>query len=159
MTNILPDSAGGRGGGGSYASTFGPAAIQRLKAWVGDGGTVVGIGGAVSFLADAAVGLLAVQQEDKAGALPIAPPSGGGRGGATTPTPAAVGRIPGKIIASEADFEKAIQPDSELPESMHGAIVKCRVDSEQWISAGVREEYLKQLAFKPLLSRRAADAA
>jgi hypothetical protein len=133
---ILPDSAGGgRGGGGSYASTFGPAGIQRLKAWVADGGTVIGIGGAVSFLADPALGLLAVQQEDKAGGS-ATPTPGAGRGGSAA-TPAASGRAPGKIIASEADLEKAIQPDNELPESMHGAIVKCRVDSEQWISAGL----------------------
>jgi len=138
---ILPDAGGGRGGGGSYASTFGPAGIQRLKAWVGDGGTVIGIGGAVSFLADPAVGLLAVQQEDKAGASATSsgsgPASGGGRGGAAGAATPVTGRTPGKNIATEADFEKAIQPDSELPESMHGAIVRCRVDSEQWISAGV----------------------
>jgi len=91
LINILP-IAGGRAGRRKLCVHIRPAAIQRLKAWVGDGGTVVGIGGAVSFLADAAVGLLAVQQEDKAG-LCDSPPSGGGRGGATTPTPA-VGRIP-----------------------------------------------------------------
>jgi hypothetical protein len=51
--------------------------------------------------------------------------------------PAGTGRGAGRIIATEAELEKAIQPDSELPENLHGAIVKCRVDPEQWINAGV----------------------
>lgn len=41
------------------------------------------------------------------------------------------------MLAAEADFEKAIQAETELPETLHGAIAKCRVDPEQWVNAGV----------------------
>ena len=134
---ILPDSGGGggRGGGGDggYAGVFGTAGIQRLKEWVSDGGTIVGLAGATQFLADSRVALLPIQQEDRPSAHPPAPNAG--RGGA--PQPPATGHIPGKIFAKESDLDQAIQPDSELPETLHGAIVKCRVDPEQWISDGV----------------------
>jgi hypothetical protein len=140
---ILPDTAG------SYTTTFGPAGIQRLKAWVADGGTIVGISGAVNFLADPAMGLLAIQQEDRYGATgaPGSGAGGGGRGGGgaaaaaaiATPAPAAAApaRVKGSILTAPAEFEKAIQPDTELPETLHGAIAKCRVDPEQWVNAGV----------------------
>jgi hypothetical protein len=143
---ILPDVQG------SYTGTFGPAGIQRLKSWVADGGTIVGISGAVNFLSDPAMGMLPVQQEDLAGATGTpgtGAAQGGGRGGgggqnaaaagaATTPAPAAGStRAKGTNFATEADFEKAIQPETELPETLHGAIAKCRVDPEQWINAGV----------------------
>jgi hypothetical protein len=114
---------------------------------VADGGTIIGIGGAVNFLADPTLGLLAIQQENLANANPTPAAGGGGNGGgrggqnATTTAAAspaaATGRGPGRILATEADFEKSIQPDSELPETLHGAIAKCRVDSEQWVNAGV----------------------
>ena len=139
---ILPDTQG------SYATTFGPAGMQRLKSWVADGGTIVGISGAVNFLADPAMGLLAVQQEDLAGATGTpgtGAAGGGGRGGgaagaaaAPVTAPAAgAGRAKGTMLAAEADFEKAIQAETELPETLHGAIAKCRVDPEQWVNAGV----------------------
>ncbi|HZL55608.1 MAG TPA: peptidase M14, partial [Bryobacteraceae bacterium] len=138
---ILPDAGGaggGRGGdaGGGYAGAFGIGGIARLKQWVSDGGTLIGIAGGTQFLADPRLGLLAIQQEDLIGEAPPA----GGRGGQTqaaaTP-PVVPARTPGKALTKESDFEKAIQPDSELPESLHGAIVKCRVDPDQWITAGV----------------------
>jgi hypothetical protein len=135
---ILPDAGGGgRGGaGGGYSSTLGAAGMQRLKAWVSDGGTLIAIAGAVPLLADPAMGLLPIQQEDLAGAT-ATPGAGGGRGGQNANPSAPAGRAPGRNIATEADYEKAIQPETELPESLHGALVKCRVDPEQWINAGV----------------------
>ena len=57
---ILPDT-GGTGGG--YASIFTGSALDRLKNWVREGGVVIGIGGALNFLASPQAGMLAVQQE------------------------------------------------------------------------------------------------
>ena len=59
---ILPESGGGEGG---YADVLGPAGINRLKQWVSDGGTIIGIGTAVQFLADPRMGLLPIQQENR----------------------------------------------------------------------------------------------
>ena len=140
---ILPDVGGGGRGGGGYAESLGPGGIQRLKEWVSDGGTLIGISGAVQFLADPRSGFLAVQREDRVPETPAA--AGPGRGGAGGGNSGAAGAatppatVPGKLIATAADLEKMIQPDSEAPESLHGALVKCIVDPEQWISAGVPE--------------------
>ena len=48
-------------------------------------------------------------------------------------------RVPGKLIASEADFAKAIQPEKELPDSVSGVLVRARLDPDHWITAGAGE--------------------
>ncbi len=125
---ILPEASAQSGG---YAGVLGTAGIARLKQWVSDGGTLIGLGTATQFLADPKTGLLPVQQESlpgEAAAKPAAP-------GAEVPA-----RVPGKLFEKDSDLNKAIQPDSELPTSLHGALVRCKVDREQWITAGVPEQ-------------------
>jgi hypothetical protein len=48
-------------------------------------------------------------------------------------------RVPGKILASEADYRKAIEPATELPDTVPGVLLRARVDTESWIGAGVAE--------------------
>ena len=149
---ILPDTGGGPGGGETYQTILGANGARRLNDWVQAGGTLIGLGGgAVAYLADPRTGLLAVSQENVV--RDNAPqPTGGGRGGAnaaSTPAsggqatppaaPAPSARVPGKLLASEQDFEKAIQPDGELPDSLHGVLVRAKVDPEQWVTAGLPE--------------------
>ncbi|HKI20859.1 MAG TPA: hypothetical protein VKA15_23405, partial [Isosphaeraceae bacterium] len=140
---ILPD-AGGFGGGESYASIPGPAGMRRLKDWVQAVGTLIGVGsGTVTFLADARSQLLSISQEnqvratgetprpaERSGSAPMLPTTGAG-----TP-PAADARVPGKLLASEADFEKAIQPDTDQPDLLHGVLLRAKVDPEHWSTAG-----------------------
>lgn len=119
---ILPD--------GGYASA--PASVAaRLKAWVQSGGTVVGLGGgAVSYLADSKVGLLSTQRESLARpgeTAPAKPPAQG------------EGPPPGKLLAKEEDFEKAIQAEREPPDAVSGVLVRTKVDQEHWLGAGVPE--------------------
>jgi zinc carboxypeptidase len=153
---ILPDTGGGGPlGGGSYDTVLGANGARRLNDWVQAGGTLIGLGGAVAYLADPRTGLLAISQENVV--RESAPSStGGGRGGAATapgggptggaPTaaqtpsqaPAApTVRVPGKLLTSDQDFDKAIQPDSELPDSLHGVLVRAKVNPEQWVTAGL----------------------
>jgi hypothetical protein len=130
---ILPEAGFGDG---SYADVLGAAGVQRLKQWVADGGTVIGIGTAVQFLADAKTGLLPIQQESR---VPEAAPASGTAGAASArpAAPAEGARPTGKAYAKDTDFDKAIQPETELPTSLRGALVRCKVDREQWITAGV----------------------
>lgn len=125
---ILPESWGG------YGEVFGPGGIRRLKEWVAGGGTLVALGSAVSFLAEPKTGLLAVSQEyaprpgdskAKPDARPEAKPE------------APDGRTPGKLFASEGDYLKAIQAESELPDRVAGVMLRARMDPDHWISAGV----------------------
>lgn len=115
---ILPD--------GNYASLATSPLTQRLKDWVRAGGTLIGVGGAVNYLSDSRVGLLAVQREG----LPreAAPPKK-----EEGPT------VPGKILASEADFEKAVAPEAPPPDPTAGVIVRARTDPDHWITAGAPE--------------------
>ena len=140
---------------GNYTADLGANGARRLKDWVEAGGTLIGIGSAVSYMAGNS--MLAISQENAPGADGGAP--GGGRGGrgqagpagqagpsGTPPVPAAEGRggpsperVPGKIYNTEADMEKAIQPETQAPWPAHGFLAKAKVDSESWITAGVPE--------------------
>ncbi len=145
---ILPN-AGGFGGAG-YGNVLNSAAA-RIQQWVRDGGVVVGIGGAVSWLASPQVNLLAIQQEQLAreGApapTGARPPEAAKPAAQQPPAPAAAapsapaaGPVPGKLLANEEDFEKAIEPETRLPDAVAGVIVRARVDPETWVTAGLPE--------------------
>jgi len=49
------------------------------------------------------------------------------------------GRAAGKILASDADYRKAIEAPKELPDTVAGVLLRARVDTESWIGAGVSE--------------------
>jgi hypothetical protein len=118
---ILPDAGLGDG----YASQLGANGPRRIREWVAAGGTLIAIGGAVSFLADPKVGLLALSQENRV--RQVDPPK---KREASEP------RAPGKIFATQEDFDKAIQADTELPDAVAGVLVKAKLDTEHWITAG-----------------------
>ncbi|HEX3877349.1 MAG TPA: M14 family zinc carboxypeptidase [Bryobacteraceae bacterium] len=141
---ILPE-------GNGYAESLGANGTRRLHDWVQAGGTLIGLGSAISYMAGN--GMMAVQQENALSSAAGTPAGGGGgRGGrgaaaAVTPEPAAGGRGAGGNIervaahtyATEADMEKATQPDTQAPWPAHGFLAKAKVDPEQWICAGVPE--------------------
>ncbi len=141
---ILPETAGPEG----YAAVLGANGVRRLTDWVQSGGTLIGLGGgAVSWLADSRTGLLAISQEDVArpadkdvkpsapAAQPPAQPSAPG----AAPAPQLPQRVPGKLIATPDEFQKAIEAATELPDPLHGVLIRAKVDPEQWVSAGVPE--------------------
>jgi hypothetical protein len=138
---------------GNYAQSLGESGITRLKAWVEAGGTVVGLGSAVNFLADSRVGLLDIQQENAirepeaktaqpqtaqaaaqtapGSAAQTRPAAGAGQGAA------AGARAPGTQIATEADFEKATRAATSLPDSAPGDILRARIRPDYWLTAGM----------------------
>ena len=147
---ILPE-------GGGYAGVLGAEGTRRLKEWVQAGGTLVGIGSAIGYMASN--GMMAISQENApatdagapagrggregataaGGAVQAAEPGGatsGGRGGAGGSDMA---RVPGKIYATDSDLEKAEQPETQAPWPAHGFLAKAKVDREHWITVGVPE--------------------
>ena len=127
---------------GNYTADLGAAGARRLKDWVQSGGTLVGIGSAVSYLS--ANSMLAIAQENAPGSDSGTPSGGRGGRGAAPAAPAAgtagpSERAPGKLYATESDFEKAIQPDTQAPWPAHGFLAKAKADPESWITAGVPE--------------------
>jgi len=47
---------------GSYKSLLGAAGLRKLRDWISDGGTLIGVGGTASFLADSSVKLCSVRE-------------------------------------------------------------------------------------------------
>jgi hypothetical protein len=145
---ILPESSGE-----GYAQTLGAGGAQRLKQWVSAGGTLIGYSTAMSWMADPRVGLLAVQQENLAnpdekpgtpGSKPAGTPAVGASTTPASATPAAAAappdpRVPGKIFEKEEDYQKAIRPTAELPDSAPGALLRAKTDPDHWLTAGVAE--------------------
>jgi len=136
---ILPD--------GSYNTSI----LARLKDWVQDGGTLIGIGGAMTMLADPKTGVLSIQQE-------------------TLPKPAGEpkkvgddGRVPGTFLASQADYEKAIEPESLTPDRVAGVVVKAKTDPDHWVTAGAPEHLYALMngrtVFAPIKIDKGANAA
>ena len=132
---------------GNYNADLGANGARRLRDWVQTGGTLIGIGSAVSYMS--ANSMLAIAQENTPGSGSGTPAGGrGGRGApAATATTAPAGegrggaseRVPGKLYATESDYEKAIQPETQAPWPAHGFLAKAKVDPESWITAGVPE--------------------
>ena len=120
---VLPD--------GNYAESFNAAVQKRLKDWVQAGGTLIGIHGAMSFLADPKVALLAVSQESLAKDPKEKEES--------PKKPDTETRAPGKILADAASYLKAIQADSELPDAVQGVIARARTDPDHWLTVGLPE--------------------
>jgi hypothetical protein len=170
---ILPEGGFGEG----YSAALGPNGARRLKDWVQTGGTLVGIGSALQFLASPAAALLSITQEN---AAPPSPPSAAagsaGEGqsrrpdGAASPSttaaapppsagPAAtaIARTPGKLFAKDEDLDKAIQPDTDLPGSAHGFLARAKVDQEHWTTVGVPETVYAMVSGRSIFSPVKAD--
>jgi len=158
---ILPD-----GSGEGYSQAFGPNGARRLKEWVAAGGTLIGLGNAVSFLADPKVKLLAVSQENAPrpadAKKPDAPKPETAKPDIAKPE-ATEPRVPGKLLASEEEYQKAIQADSELPDRVLGVMLKARLDPDHWMTAGLGETVNALVAgravFTPIKLDKGVNAA
>lgn len=119
---------------GDYGQALGNAWGGRIKQWVAAGGTLVAAGGALSFLTRQDVQLLAVSEEylHREGETKKADPA------AAAPQSEAA-RVPGKILATEEDYRKAIEAERRPPDSVSGVLVRARLDPDHWIAAGMGE--------------------
>jgi hypothetical protein len=164
---ILPDSVGE-----GYSAVMGPNGGQRLKQWVASGGTLIGYGSAMAWMADPRVGLLAVSQENLAAPpgsekdkeQPARPAGASGAPAAAAPgAPPADPRVPGKIFEKEDDYLKAIRPAAELPDSVAGVIVRAKTDPDHWLTAGVAETVYSMMGgrniFTPIKLDKGVNAA
>jgi hypothetical protein len=122
---ILPEAWG------SYAEALGAGGVRKLKEWVAAGGTLVALDSAVAFLADPKVALLAVSQEDAPRVADAAKKPEAAKPEANEP------RVPGKLLTTEAEYQTAIQADKELPDRALGAMLRARLDPDQWVTAGL----------------------
>ncbi len=106
---------------GDYGSAFGEDGKTKLQAWVREGGTLIGIGEALSYLTSS--GLLDSKRENQ-------------------PAPEKASeekedKPPSLILATEEDYLKAIEPPEERPDAVAGVVVRARLDPEHWLNAGM----------------------
>ncbi|MFM8393207.1 MAG: peptidase M14, partial [Acidobacteriota bacterium] len=117
---ILPDTFSG------YSQQFGDGAV--IREWVQRGGVLIGLGGAINWLADEKVNLLSIKREkrekiDQKGDAAKSPEKSEGGANSTPSDP----------------VERAIQPVDEYPSSTPGALLRVRVDREHWLGFGYGE--------------------
>jgi hypothetical protein len=119
---------------GDYSAVPGDGLARNLKQWVAGGGTLIGIGGAMTWLADPKVALLAVSQENRPGTEPDKKPDAA-KPDAAKPD-AREARVPGKLLATEEEYQKAIQAEKDLPDAAAGVLLRARTDPDHWLAAG-----------------------
>jgi len=111
---------------GTYTSTFSEDELRRLKDWISGGGVLITIAEASRWATGEKVGLLATKTEMRDG------------------RPAGVDEKDDKKPAADAkkpfDYEQAIQPEKESPESVPGALLRVALDREHWLAAGLDDE-------------------
>ena len=105
---------------GNYGQAVGDGLLDRLRAWMRDGGTVITM--AESSRWAAREGLLATETERR----------GGRAEGDDPPEP----DTPDQPI----EYLDAISPEDESPEGVPGAILRTLLDTEHWLAAGTDGE-------------------
>jgi hypothetical protein len=144
---ILPPGEG-------YAEWLSDKGIERLKNWVAAGGTLIGLGQAVGFLADPDVGLLDIAQETSVG------PADKKK---NEDQPEKPKRVPGTEITSPEQFEQATRAAAELPDTAPGAILRARIRADHWLTAGAPESVNAMITgrsiYTPIKADRGVNAA
>lgn len=107
---------------GSYGQAVNKATVDRLRAWMRDGGTLVTLADASVWAASKDVALLETESERR----------GGRPAGEDAPKP--------EKPTQPIDYLKAIAPQDEPPEGVPGAILRVVLDPEHWLSAGTDGE-------------------
>jgi hypothetical protein len=107
---------------GNYGSAVGSGMVDRIQAWMRDGGTLITMAGSSQWAAGENVGLLSTTSERRGGR-----PAGEDPPSDDTPD-------------QPIDYLEAIAPEDEPPESTPGAILRVILDTEHWLSAGTDGE-------------------
>jgi hypothetical protein len=105
---------------GNFSSAVGAPMVERLQAWMRDGGTVVTMAESTAWATRA--GLLATKAERR----------GGRPEGTSPPAP----RTPEQPI----EYLDAVAPADEPPEETPGAILRVILDRDHWLAAGTDGE-------------------
>jgi len=124
---ILPEAYGE-----GYGGVLGEAGTENLRDWVKKGGVLIALGSANRYLADANIDLLSIRREN---AVVEEGDEDGESSGGDEEEPEAT--VAGRNLTSLADFEKSIAPESALPDSLAGALLRADVVPEHWLAAGV----------------------
>ncbi len=121
---LLPD--------GRYGRVLDTDFAARLKAWVRNGGVLVGFAGALDWLTDEDIGLL--PSHDELDEADTAAQAGGDGSGET----ASESREEGPVIADEAAYRARIGLGKPRPPLAAGALLTAFVDADHWLAPGLK---------------------
>jgi hypothetical protein len=119
---------------GRYADEVGEKLVERLRAWIREGGTLVALAEAARWLTTEDVGLLATSTELRGGCPEKAPPDAEDEDDEDDEEPSS-GTCDVKTD-EPYDLESAIRPERERPGAIPGALLRVQLDPEHWLSAG-----------------------
>jgi hypothetical protein len=109
---------------GDYSS-LGEDGVKRLKDFARAGGTVITLGEASRWAAKEKVALIDTRTENRDGSPE------------KEPAPGDADKDKKKVEPGKPfDYEKAVQPDREAPESTPGAYLRMNLDPDHWMAAG-----------------------
>ncbi len=122
----------------SATYTFNEDALRRLRDWIRNGGTLVTIAEASRWAARDRNELLSTDTLMRDGSperdpQPASQSSAAGQPSGQKPDPKT---DPSKPF----DYDKAIQPERERPETLAGAVLRVKLDQNHWLSAGLDGE-------------------
>ncbi len=109
---------------GNYS--FSEEDVRRLKDWISAGGVLVTLAEASRWATSERVGLLSTGTELRDGRPAV--------------DPAKEEKKPAPDPKKPFDYQQAIQPDRESPESVPGALMRVTLDREHWLAAGLDGE-------------------
>lgn len=117
--------------GGNYAEVLGTEGGERIADWVSAGGTLLGIGAAVTYLASDDVDLLHTDRETLSETSDDEEKSKENEKSGE--------RSPGTVLRTELDYRRAIRAGDGNLDTVSGALVQAVVDTEHWLAAGLRD--------------------
>jgi hypothetical protein len=128
---VLPEAYGD-----GYADVLGESGTENLRDWVKKGGVLIALGSANRYLADANIDLLSIRRENAVADDDDDDEEGSSEAsGDDDEQPEAT--VAGRNLSSLSDYDKSIVPESALPDSLAGALIRADVVPEHWLAAGV----------------------
>lgn len=119
-----------------YGTVLGNAGTENLRDWVRNGGVLIALGSANRYLADANIDLLSIRRENA-----VVEEKDENKKSSSDSSDdgdkVLEATIEGRNLTSLSDFEKSIAPESALPDSLAGVLLRAEVSPEHWLAAGV----------------------
>ena len=115
--------------GWEYSRKIEKYSLEKIKRWISDGGTIIGIEGGTAWFADSTVGILKASREYRLDQDTLAAGKPAVREERGT-------RVPGIEIKNRADFLKFLTAEKTEPMGVPGVLMRVRLDPDHWLSSG-----------------------
>jgi len=115
--------------GGNFGEIMGKDGVEKLKKWIARGGTLVGIQGATTWMANPEVELLKATREYR-----LAEDTAKGKKASTDEEK--TNRVQGTEIKDFDELQKVITAEDTEPRSLPGVLARIRLDPDHWLSCG-----------------------